>query len=76
MKPYTLISSDCHAAPPMKDYRAFVEPRFRDDFDRWLAFLQATRLIERSESRVSITELGRGFLSFMVSSGLTHDKLG
>ena len=36
MKPHTLISSDCHAAPPMKDYRTYVEPQYRADFDRWL----------------------------------------
>ncbi len=47
MKPYTLISSDCHAAPPMKDYRAFVEPRFRDDFDRWLEQTEKKAAAER-----------------------------
>ena len=43
MKPYTLISSDCHAAPPMVDYRTFVEPRFRDDFDPFELFYECPK---------------------------------
>ena len=37
MSRYTFISSDCHAAPKMPDYRPFVAAEHREAFDDWLA---------------------------------------
>lgn len=37
MTRYTFISSDCHAAPPMSEYRPFVASAHREAFDSWLA---------------------------------------
>ncbi|MGI8939829.1 MAG: amidohydrolase family protein [Iamia sp.] len=32
---YTLISADCHAGGSHSQYREFLDPAFRDDFDAW-----------------------------------------
>lgn len=32
---YTLISSDCHAGGSHEQYREFLAPEYRDDFDAW-----------------------------------------
>ena len=32
-----VVSSDGHAGPPVEHYRAYVEPKYRADFDDWLA---------------------------------------
>lgn len=32
---YTIISSDCHAGGSHEQYREFLDPEFRDDFDAW-----------------------------------------
>ncbi len=37
MSRYTFISSDCHAAPPMPEYRPFIAAAHREAFDDWLA---------------------------------------
>ncbi len=37
MSRYTFISCDCHAAPPMREYRSFVAAAHREAFDDWLA---------------------------------------
>ena len=36
MTRYTLISSDCHAAPPLPEYRSFIAKAHREAFDDWL----------------------------------------
>src|ERR1700761_1235895 len=33
--PYTVISADCHAGADLRDYRPYLDPRYRDEFDRW-----------------------------------------
>lgn len=35
MQNYLIISSDTHAAPPLAEYREYLDPSFRDDFDTW-----------------------------------------
>ena len=40
MDRYTVISSDCHAAPPMKDFRPYVSAAQRDAFDEWLGWTE------------------------------------
>ena len=35
-----LISSDCHAGLPWAQYRAYLEPRYRETYDRWLPQFQ------------------------------------
>jgi predicted TIM-barrel fold metal-dependent hydrolase len=38
----TIISSDCHAGPAdMRDYRPFIDPDVRDDFDDYVARIDA-----------------------------------
>jgi predicted TIM-barrel fold metal-dependent hydrolase len=32
---YVLISADCHAGANMETYRTYLDPSYRDDFDRW-----------------------------------------
>ncbi|HWE57972.1 MAG TPA: amidohydrolase family protein [Acidimicrobiales bacterium] len=32
---YTVISSDCHAGADVLDYRDYLDPSYRDDFDGW-----------------------------------------
>jgi predicted TIM-barrel fold metal-dependent hydrolase len=34
---YTVISSDCHAGADLGDYRPYLEGRYHEEFDRWLA---------------------------------------
>jgi predicted TIM-barrel fold metal-dependent hydrolase len=34
---YTVISSDCHAGADLHDYRRYLDPEFRDEFDDWAA---------------------------------------
>ncbi|MEB3033684.1 amidohydrolase family protein [[Mycobacterium] nativiensis] len=35
MDRYTIISADCHAGADLLDYREYLDPRFRDEFDGW-----------------------------------------
>jgi predicted TIM-barrel fold metal-dependent hydrolase len=35
--PYTIISADCHAGGSHEMYREYLDPRYRDDFDKWRA---------------------------------------
>ena len=37
MDRYTVISADCHAGADLGDYRPYLEARYLDEFDRWLA---------------------------------------
>jgi predicted TIM-barrel fold metal-dependent hydrolase len=32
---YVLISADCHAGGNMETYRTYLDPAYRDEFDRW-----------------------------------------
>src|SRR3954471_14240852 len=34
---YTLISADCHAGADILDYRGYLDPQYRDEFDGWAA---------------------------------------
>jgi predicted TIM-barrel fold metal-dependent hydrolase len=34
---YTVISADCHGGADIPDYRPYLEPGFRDEFDAWAA---------------------------------------
>ena len=34
---YTIISADCHAGGSHEQYREFLDPAYRDDFDAWRA---------------------------------------
>ncbi len=35
MDRYTVISADCHAGADLLDYRDYLDPDFRDEFDSW-----------------------------------------
>ncbi len=37
MKRYLLISSDCHHGAPWEGFRPYIEPRYLDEFDAWVA---------------------------------------
>ena len=45
--PYLIISSDCHAGPETPDYREFLDPEFRDPFDKSLE--ERARLIAENK---------------------------
>ncbi|HEV8297710.1 MAG TPA: amidohydrolase, partial [Acidimicrobiales bacterium] len=40
---YLVISSDCHAGLPNEEYRAYLDPRYRDAFDDFLVKREAMR---------------------------------
>lgn len=33
--PYTVITADAHAGASVQDYREYLDPKYRDDFDAW-----------------------------------------
>ncbi|EUA43495.1 amidohydrolase domain protein [Mycobacterium xenopi 4042] len=35
MERYTVISADCHAGADLLDYREYLDPQYRDEFDGW-----------------------------------------
>ena len=35
MDRYTVISADCHAGADLLDYREYLDPQYRDEFDGW-----------------------------------------
>ncbi len=37
---YVLISADCHAGGNMETYRTYLDPAYRDEFDRWRSAYQ------------------------------------
>jgi predicted TIM-barrel fold metal-dependent hydrolase len=37
MNRYTVVSSDCHAGAALLEYRDYLDPQYRDDFDAWAA---------------------------------------
>ena len=37
MNPYVIISADCHAELPTEQYREYVDPEYREDFEAYLA---------------------------------------
>ncbi len=45
MSRYLVISSDGHAGPPSQVYREYLDPGFREQFDRHQAELQAGRMV-------------------------------
>jgi predicted TIM-barrel fold metal-dependent hydrolase len=34
---YTVISADCHAGADVPDYRGYLDPEYREEFDAWAA---------------------------------------
>jgi predicted TIM-barrel fold metal-dependent hydrolase len=48
VKPYLVISADCHAGPNAPEYREFLDPAFRSDFDDELGERQ--RLIDQARA--------------------------
>jgi predicted TIM-barrel fold metal-dependent hydrolase len=40
MDRYTVISSDCHAGAPAPVYRQYLDPAYREEYDRWLAAIE------------------------------------
>jgi predicted TIM-barrel fold metal-dependent hydrolase len=36
-RPYTVISADCHAGGSHAQYRDYLDPQYRDEFDAWRA---------------------------------------
>jgi predicted TIM-barrel fold metal-dependent hydrolase len=37
MDRYTIVSSDCHAGAALLEYRDYLDPGYREDFDAWAA---------------------------------------
>ena len=42
---YVVVSSDCHAGLPWKDYGPYLDPQYRDEFDSWVAKMETTPLV-------------------------------
>ena len=40
---YLVISSDCHAGLPADQYREYVDPKFRDTYDEFVAEAESMR---------------------------------
>jgi predicted TIM-barrel fold metal-dependent hydrolase len=40
-QPFVVVSADCHAGARWADYRPYVDPTYREDFDGWLAAIEA-----------------------------------
>jgi predicted TIM-barrel fold metal-dependent hydrolase len=55
MDRHLVISSDCHAGPPLPQYRAYVEPKYRDAFDERLPGNVAE--IKMAEEKFLIAEI-------------------
>ena len=45
-----IISSDGHAAPPMREYTSYIDPQFRDDFDAFCVTLEEMGFTHMSTS--------------------------
>ena len=43
MKKLLMISADCHAGPPQETYREYLDAKLHDEYDRWLAEIEAKR---------------------------------
>lgn len=51
MDRYTVISADCHAGAPLRDYKEFLESRYHDDFEDWAAgFVNPFADLERPDA--------------------------
>jgi predicted TIM-barrel fold metal-dependent hydrolase len=48
MSKYLVISSDGHAGPPATIYREYLDPEFREAFDRHQEELEAGRMVDQS----------------------------
>ena len=44
MSNYLVVSSDCHAGPPPERYRGYMDPRYREQYDDFLASLEELRV--------------------------------
>ena len=40
MDRYMMISQDCHAGAPWFVYRKYLDPQFREEYDRWISEYQ------------------------------------
>jgi predicted TIM-barrel fold metal-dependent hydrolase len=43
MSNYLIVSSDCHAGPPVDQYREYMDPQYRPRYDEFIAELAAMR---------------------------------
>lgn len=51
MDRYLVISADCHCGARIREYRAFLDARYHDDFDRWVAsFRNPFRDLDRPDA--------------------------
>ena len=51
MERYTVISADCHAGAPLRDYKEFLESGYHDDFEDWAAgFVNPFADLERPDA--------------------------
>ena len=83
MSRYTLISSDCHAAPPMREYRSFVAAAHRQAFDDWLAQSQREAAAARrariggnlfDEEYIEEAEKNEDFAASGVEGAWNHER--
>jgi predicted TIM-barrel fold metal-dependent hydrolase len=41
---YLVVSSDCHAGPPPEQYRGYMDPQYREQYDEFLTLLEDMRV--------------------------------
>src|SRR5262249_14379039 len=52
---YVVISADCHAGADLRDYRPYLDARFRDEFDVWAAnYTDAWSAFDPGERRMGV----------------------
>ena len=56
MSRYLIISSDCHAGLPTREYRSYLESKYHSRFDESVRQNEATRAAEMAKRRMSNPE--------------------
>jgi predicted TIM-barrel fold metal-dependent hydrolase len=74
-RPYVLISSDGHAGADLLDYRPYLDPSFRDEFDAWTAdFTEPWAEYDREMTDTDDEFLRIGQASFLSPYNWDNDK--
>ena len=68
MKPYMLISADCHAGLPPERYREYVDPKYREAFD--VALPIQRRMMQAAMSRFLVDDFAEEWKQGVVADGI------
>lgn len=50
---YTMISCDCHAGAPWSVYREYLDPEYREDWNRWVSTHYGSVISDQAKSEVA-----------------------